>query len=66
MLLGTVPPARHRNSFAASAVALASLARDGFEHVRLVRRWAETTWEAWSSHHAQVREWAAEALDARR
>jgi CTP:molybdopterin cytidylyltransferase MocA len=42
------------------------VARDGFEHVRLVRRWAESTWQAWSEHHALVREWAAEALDARR
>jgi CTP:molybdopterin cytidylyltransferase MocA len=37
-------------------------ARDGPEHVRLVRRWAETTWEAWSAHHDTVRAWAREAL----
>lgn len=37
-------------------------ATDGAEHVRLVRRWAETTWDAWSSHHAAVRSWAREAL----
>jgi CTP:molybdopterin cytidylyltransferase MocA len=38
------------------------VARDGAEHVRLVRRWAETTWEAWAAHHDAVRSWAAEAL----
>jgi len=37
-------------------------ARDGAEHVRLVRRWAETTWDAWSAHHALVRSWARESL----
>jgi CTP:molybdopterin cytidylyltransferase MocA len=37
-------------------------ARAGDEHVRLVRRWAETTWEAWGAHHATVRQWAAAAL----
>ena len=37
-------------------------ARDGAEHVDLVRRWAVTTWDAWSAHHPIVRAWAAEAL----
>jgi CTP:molybdopterin cytidylyltransferase MocA len=37
-------------------------ARDGAEHVRLVRRWAEITWEAWSAHHDTTRAWAGEAL----
>ena len=32
------------------------------EHERLVRRWAEVTWEAWGSHHDVVRRWAADAL----
>jgi CTP:molybdopterin cytidylyltransferase MocA len=41
------------------------VARDGPEHVRLVTRWAQSTWEAWSDHHATVRGWAAEALHAR-
>lgn len=41
-------------------------ARDGPEHVRLVREWAETTWGAWSAHHDQVRAWAREALEAER
>ena len=39
------------------------VARDGPEHVRLVTRWAETTWGAWSAHHDLVRRWAAEALE---
>ena len=37
-------------------------AREGPEHVRLVRRWAEETWGAWSAHHDLVREWARAAL----
>jgi CTP:molybdopterin cytidylyltransferase MocA len=41
-------------------------ARDGAEHVSLVRRWAEVTWQSWSAHHGQVRAWAAEALRADR
>jgi CTP:molybdopterin cytidylyltransferase MocA len=36
--------------------------RDGAEHVSLVRRWAVTTWEAWSTHHDVVRAWAHEAM----
>ena len=37
-------------------------AESGEEHERLVRRWAETTWEAWGAHHDVVRGWAADAL----
>ncbi len=37
-------------------------ARDGPAHVELVRRWAETTWQAWSAHHDVVRQWARDAL----
>jgi CTP:molybdopterin cytidylyltransferase MocA len=37
-------------------------ARDGLEHGRLVRRWAETTWDAWGAHRDLVRGWASEAL----
>jgi CTP:molybdopterin cytidylyltransferase MocA len=37
-------------------------ARDGPSHVRLVRRWAELTWDAWSAHHDVVRGWARDAL----
>lgn len=38
------------------------VARDGPEHVELVRRWAETTWEAWAAHHGTIRSWAVESL----
>jgi CTP:molybdopterin cytidylyltransferase MocA len=38
-------------------------ATSGEEHERLVRRWAETTWHAWSAHHDLVRRWAADARD---
>jgi CTP:molybdopterin cytidylyltransferase MocA len=38
------------------------IARDGPGHVELVRRWAETTWQAWSAHHDAVRQWARDAL----
>ena len=41
------------------------IARDGAEHVRLVTRWAETTWDAWAAHHQTVRAWAGEALGDR-
>jgi CTP:molybdopterin cytidylyltransferase MocA len=36
-------------------------ARDADEHVRCVREWAESVWEAWSAHHGSVRVWAADA-----
>lgn len=38
-------------------------ARDGHQHRDLVRRWAETTWQAWRAHHDVVRAWAREALE---
>ena len=38
------------------------VARDGGEHVELVRRWGEVTWKAWSPHHDIVRAWALGAL----
>jgi CTP:molybdopterin cytidylyltransferase MocA len=37
-------------------------ARDGAEHVRLVRAWALACWDAWSAHRHSVRGWAQEAL----
>jgi CTP:molybdopterin cytidylyltransferase MocA len=37
-------------------------ARDGAEHVRLVRAWAERTWDAWAAHRDVVRSWARAAL----
>lgn len=36
------------------------------EHGAIVRAWAESVWEAWSSHHELVRGWAADALSDRR
>ena len=38
-------------------------ARDGDEHVELVRRWGESTWRAWAAHQPRVREWAREAAE---
>ena len=38
------------------------VARDGIQHGGLVRRWAETTWDAWADHRELIRRWAAEAL----
>lgn len=38
-------------------------APDAVEHGRLVRRWAESVWQAWAAHHELVRQWANEALD---
>ena len=38
-------------------------AQSGPEHERLVRRWAELTWQAWQPHHDVVRRWASDALD---
>ena len=38
------------------------VARDGPEHLRLVREWAEATWGAWAPHQDLVRAWAGEAL----
>ncbi len=37
-------------------------ATDGDQHVRFVRSWGESTWNAWEPHHGLIRRWAAEAL----
>lgn len=37
-------------------------AADAEAHRELVTRWAASTWEAWSPHHATARSWVAEAL----
>lgn len=37
-------------------------ARSGDQHLRFVRRWGESAWDAWAAHHDLVRRWAAEAL----
>jgi hypothetical protein len=34
-------------------------ARDFGEHEDLVRRWAESVWDAWSPHHETVKRWGA-------
>ncbi len=34
---------------------------DADEHGRLVRRWAESVWDAWRVHHPTLRRWAARA-----
>lgn len=34
------------------------------EHLRLVRAWAEATWQAWAPRHEVIRVWADEALAA--
>ena len=39
-------------------------ATDADAHARLVRRWAESVWQAWSWHHHQIRTWAEESLGA--
>jgi hypothetical protein len=28
-------------------------------HVKRIREWAASTWQAWSAHHATIRQWAA-------
>ena len=53
-----LPPPRRYGMTVADLFA----ARDGAEHVALVRRWAEATWDAWSAHHPTVRAWARDAL----
>lgn len=32
------------------------------DHIRVVREWASTTWDAWSVYHELVRDWASAAL----
>ncbi len=41
-------------------------ARSADEHLALVHRWAQATWDAWGPHHARVEAWAREALAAQR
>ena len=33
-------------------------AQDVAEHVEAVRRWGASAWQAWSAHHATVRNWS--------
>lgn len=39
-------------------------ATDAHEHARLVRRWAESAWAAWSAHHPAIRKWLLESWTA--
>lgn len=36
-------------------------ARSAAAHLQAVHEWAQSVWEVWSEHHAQVRAWAAQA-----
>jgi hypothetical protein len=31
--------------------------RSAEEHTALVRKWADASWDAWKSHHAQIEAW---------
>lgn len=31
-------------------------------HSRLVRDWAESAWQAWAAHHAQIRAWTVPVI----
>ncbi len=42
-------------------VAHAHTAVDPDDHVRRVREWADSVWEAWREHHALARNWVEEA-----
>ena len=33
------------------------------EHVTRVREWAESAWQAWAVHHAQIRKWLPAGFD---
>lgn len=48
------PPQRQRGSLTIQHV---QEAQHPDEHVRRVREWAETTWEAWRDYHALARQW---------
>jgi len=51
------PPA----SMGALTIADVHQAADAAEHGRLVRRWAESAWTAWSAHHPTIRKWLSES-----
>jgi hypothetical protein len=53
-------------SVGALTVADVAAANDRDEYATLVRRWAQSAWEAWSAQHATVRSWldgAGEAVE---
>lgn len=55
----TPPPPLHRGAL---TIRHLHSAPDSAEHVRRVREWAESAWEAWEVHHEQARSWVEEAL----
>ena len=52
----------HPGELTVAHVAQASTA---MEHIERVHEWALSVWNAWSAHHAQVKEWAAGAIAPR-
>src|SRR5262245_41617683 len=52
------PPPRRRGSLTVTHV---HAAHDADEHVRRVREWARSAWDAWSAHHHRARQWVADA-----
>ena len=40
-----------------------ALAESVEDHVKLVREWSESVWEAWSSYHPQIRNFVRDHLD---
>jgi hypothetical protein len=41
-------------------------APDSVEHIRRVKAWARTAWEAWEEHHGQARIWVNAARSGRK
>ena len=53
-----VPPLRRGAITAADVLSAASVE----EHIRKVRQWAQSAWEAWSAHHETIRRWLPKEL----
>ena len=52
------PPLHHRGALTVVHVYEAA---DGDEHVRRVREWALSTWNAWQAYHGLARQWVEQA-----
>jgi len=52
-------PPRSRGELTVAHVANVA---NAVEHIERVHEWAVSTWAAWREHHAQVKEWAAQAI----
>jgi len=52
-------PPPNRGSITVADIHRASNSND---HVRRVRQWAESAWQAWSPHHSQIRLWLPEGF----